>query len=202
MRAQVSKIGPDAAVGGVHREVPGAKQQCGRNPALSQTNHRHFLTARAPAIEEARPGPRRHRTLSVESATSAHSSPEDVEAGHHRGLGPSQLLEMMVQRSHAKDPVGIGVLPPAGALEPLVGAGLEQHRERLRGKHATDQQQEKLRLEQDRHRAQRAADRQAAGVAHEHLGGMRVEPEKTDRGPHECRAEDRQLAGARADRRR
>ena len=41
----------------------------------------------------------------------------------------------------------------------------------------------------------RAADRQAASIAHEDFGRMRVEPKKADRCTHQRRAEHRQFAG-------
>src|SRR5438046_2464276 len=62
--------------------------------------------------------------------------------------------------------------------------------------HAARDEQQKLRLEHDRDGAQRAADGEGAGIAHEHLGRMRVEPQKPQGRAGEGAAEDRQLLGA------
>src|SRR5205807_6441227 len=51
------------------------------------------------------------------------------------------------------------------------------------------------RLEHDGDGAHDAADGERAGVPHEHLRGMGVEPEKAERGAHQRAAEDRQLPG-------
>jgi hypothetical protein len=76
---------------------------------------------------------------------------------------------------------------------PLVRARLGEHRERLGDEHASDQEQQKLGLEQDRDGAQGAPDRETAGVAHEYLGRMGVEPEKADGAAHQRGTEHRQL---------
>src|SRR3954465_14646707 len=89
--------------------------------------------------------------------------PEDIEPRYHGGLGPAQFLEVVVQWRHAEHPVSVGVLPSAGALVPLVRAGLDQHGDGFRGEDSADQQQQELRLEQNGHRAERAADGEAAG---------------------------------------
>src|SRR5207247_1247996 len=56
---------------------------------------------------------------------------QEVEPGHDLGLGPSQLLEMVVQRRHAEDAVIVRVLLAAGPLPVLVDRGLNQHRRGL-----------------------------------------------------------------------
>ena len=45
-------------------------------------------------------------------------------------------------------------------------------------------------LQHDRHRADRAAERHRAGVAHEHLGREGVEPEEADRAADHRRADE------------
>ena len=55
-------------------------------------------------------------------------------------------------------------------------------------------QQQEFPLEQDRHRAKRAAQRKRPGVAHEDLRRMRVVPEEADTRAHDRHAEHRQLA--------
>ncbi len=52
-------------------------------------------------------------------------------------------------------------------------------------------------MRRHRDRAERAAQRQAAGVTHEHCSGRRVEPQKRQPRADDRGAEDRQLAGAR-----
>ena len=63
--------------------------------------------------------------------------------------------------------------------------------------HAADDRQQQLLLDQDRDRAERAAERQRSDVAHEDLGGVRVVPEESEARADERAAEDRQLAGRR-----
>src|SRR5690606_7504287 len=124
-------------------------------------------------------------------------NPEDVEAGDHRGLGPTQLLEMMVQWCHAEYAMAVGVFLPLRSAMPLVDRRLQDHRYGLRGKDTADDEQKELGLEEDRHRAEGAPDRNAAGVSHEDLGGMGVEPEEAEARPHERGAEYRELTGPR-----
>ena len=117
--------GPGPGVRCVHRQalVRGAASS---RPSRSCRAPPRRLPARvAPAREQLD----RHaqRTFSVERATSAQSSAQDVEARHHRRLGPAELLEVVVQRRHPEDPVRVGVLLAARALEPLVHRGLEDH---------------------------------------------------------------------------
>jgi hypothetical protein len=61
---------------------------------------------------------------------------------------------------------------------------------------AADERQQQLGLGEHGQRADGAAQRQRAGVAHEDLGRMTVEPEEADGGADERGAEHRQLAGA------
>ena len=104
---------------------------------------------------------------------------------------------MVVERRHAENFVRVRVLLPVAALAPAIHAGLHDHRDRFRGKDAARDEQQKLRLEQNRDGTQCAADRERTGVAHEDLSGMRIEPQKSERRAHEGAAKDRQLAGAR-----
>ena len=70
---------------------------------------------------------------------------------------------------------------------------LQDHRERLDHEDAADEEQQQLDLQHDRHRGDRAAQRHRAGVAHEHLGRERVEPEEADRGADQRRADERDV---------
>jgi hypothetical protein len=123
--------------------------------------------------------------------------PEDVEPGHHRRFGPAQLLEMVVERRHPENPVRVGVLAAPGPLVPLIGPGLDENRESLGDEHAPDDQEEKFGFDQNGDRTEGSTDGQAPGVPHEHLGRMRVEPEKPDGAAHQGTAEDGQFPGAR-----
>src|SRR2546429_3003531 len=67
--------------------------------------------------------------------------------------------------------------PPRSTLFPYTTL----FRSRFRREHAARDEQQKLRLEHDRDGAQRAADGEGAGIAHEHLGRMRVEDRKSTR---------------------
>src|SRR5216683_6966700 len=93
---------------------------------------------------------------------------DDPEAEDDGGLGPALLLEMMVQRRHAED-------APAG---PFVGQDLDDDRYRLEDEQTADDGQHDLVLGDDGDRAQGAADGERPGVAHEHHGGRRVEPQE------------------------
>ena len=82
----------------------------------------------------------------------------------------------------------------AGQLE---GGDLDDHRERLEHEDAADDDEQQLLLDQDRDRAERAAERERPDVAHEDLGGVRVVPEEAEARADQRAAEDRQLAGRR-----
>src|SRR3569623_1963360 len=84
----------------------------------------------------------------------------DPEADHDGRLGPAQLLEMVVDRGHQEHPL----------LGQLVVADLDHHRERLDHEEAADDAQHDLVLGADRAGAERAAQSQRTGVAHEDLG--------------------------------
>ncbi len=82
-------------------------------------------------------------------------------------------------------------LPPQ-----LEGRHLHDHRQRLDDEHAADEHQHELLLGDQRHHAERRAERQRADVAHEHLRRIGVEPEEAEARGGQRAAEDRQLAGA------
>src|SRR5450631_135109 len=93
---------------------------------------------------------------------------DDPEAKDDGGLGPTLLLEMMMQRRHAED-------APAG---PFIGHDLDDDRYGLEDKQTADDGQHDLVLGDDGDRTQRPADSERTGVAHEHHGGRRVEPQE------------------------
>ena len=87
------------------------------------------------------------------------------------------MLEMVVDRRHPEHAL-------AGAL---VDEHLDDDRQRLEHEQAADDRQHELMVGRDRDRAERAAQREAAGVAHEDRRRRRVEPQEG-----EARADDRQ----------
>src|SRR6185437_9157494 len=82
---------------------------------------------------------------------------DDPEADDDGRLLPALLLEMMVQRRHAED-------APAGQLE---ARHLDDDRHRLEDEEPADDGEHDLVLGDDADRADGAADREGAGVAHE-----------------------------------
>src|SRR5881296_448207 len=122
--------------------------------------------------------------------------PQDVEPHHDLRLRPTQFLEVVVQRRHAKHPVGVGVLLAVPPLAPAVHPHLQQHRHRFGDEHAARDEQQKLRLEHDGHAAERPPDGERPGVPHEHLRRVRVKPQEPQRRARQRAAEDRQLLGA------
>src|SRR5216684_5406020 len=93
---------------------------------------------------------------------------DDPEAEDDRRLGPALLLEMVMQRRHAED----------AAAGPAIGQDLDDHRHGLEDEQTADDGQHDLVLGDDGDRAQGAADGERPGVAHEHHGGRRVEPQE------------------------
>ena len=94
---------------------------------------------------------------------------------------------MVVDRGHAEHPL-------AGALEP---EHLDDDAGGLHHEQPADDQQHDLVVRGDRDRAERAAEREAAGIAHEHRRRRRVEPQEGEPRAHDPGAQDRQLARAR-----
>ncbi len=103
----------------------------------------------------------------------------------------------MVQRCHPKDAVLIGVLSSAPALVPPEHPGLEDHRQRLCSEHTTNDEQKKLRPQEDRRGPECPADGQTPGVAHENLCWVSIEPEEANGRAAEAGEEDGELAGTR-----
>jgi hypothetical protein len=93
----------------------------------------------------------------------------------------------MMDRRHAEDPL----------LAQPKARDLQDDRGGLHDEDAADDHEQELRLEQDRERAEGATHRQRARVAHEDLGGVRVEPQEAERGADQAHAVDRELTGAR-----
>src|SRR5207249_6080662 len=112
---------------------------------------------------------------------------DDPEADDDLRLGPSEELEVMVDRRHPEDPL-------AAELE---GHHLPDHRQRLDHEDATHHEEHELLARDERDDAERRPEGERADVAHEHLRGIRVEPEEPEARGGEGTAEDRQLARAR-----
>src|SRR5262245_33171379 len=109
---------------------------------------------------------------------------------------PTQLLEVVMQRRSSKDAVAAGILsaiPPRAVLEHVP---LQEDGQRFGDEHEADEREDELCLQQNGHGAERAAQRERAGVAHEDLRGVRIVPEKSNQSAHHRQAEDRELSGA------
>ena len=76
----------------------------------------------------------------------------------------------------------------------LNDADLDHDRRRLEHEDAADDDEDELLLDEERDRAERAAERERADVSHEDVGGIRVVPEEAEAGADQRAAEDRQLA--------
>ena len=111
---------------------------------------------------------------------------DDPEADHDLRLGPAHLLEVMVDRRHPEHAL-------AGELE---RDHLHDHRHRFEHEQPADDRQHDLVLGGDRDRAEHAAERERAGVAHEDRRRRRVEPEEAEAGADHRAAQHRELAGA------
>src|SRR5687767_4755198 len=91
----------------------------------------------------------------------------DEKAGDDLRLAPSNQLEVVVDGRHLEDAIA----------RELERGDLDDHRERLDDEHAAHNRQQQFLLDEDGDRAQGAAERQRADVAHEDVGGVRVVPE-------------------------
>src|SRR5271168_1111714 len=151
------------------------------SPEAPRPNTESFLPAKVvsgimtplPQLQGRQPGKREHDR-------------NDPEADHDLRLGPAELLEMMVDRRHAEHPL-------AGELE---RHHLDDHRDGFEHEQAADDGEHDLVLGGDRDRADHAAERQRAGIAHEDRSRRRVEPEKAEAGADQGAAQHRELAGA------
>ncbi len=128
----------------------------------------------------------RHRSFSVDRPASAST----MEMIQNRiticGSVQPELLEVMMDRRHPEHAL-------AGQLE---RHHLHDHRHGFEHEQAADHRQHDLVLGRDRDRAQHAAERQRAGIAHEDRGRRRVEPQEAQAGADHRAAEHREFAGA------
>src|SRR5436309_2856773 len=86
-------------------------------------------------------------------------------------LGPALELEVVVERRAREH----------AALRELEGRDLHHDRERLGDEDDRDEREEELVLRDHGDEPERASERQGAGIAHEELRGVRVEPDERDR---------------------
>ena len=93
---------------------------------------------------------------------------------------------MMMDRCHQKHPLA----------RPFINRDLDNHRNRLHHEQAADNRKHDFVVDRYRNHPQRAAQRQAAGIAHEHGGGRRIKPQKRQTRAHHSGAINRQLARA------
>ena len=131
-------------------------ERCGRraptsSPRASSRSAAAAARAREPVDERLHSVRERRTDLRVvlveeREAGGAEDAGDDPEAHHDLRLRPGLHLEVVVQRGHQED----APAPPAERDH------LEHHRERLDHEDPTDEQQQELDLEEDRHRADRA----------------------------------------------
>src|SRR5882724_12149928 len=111
---------------------------------------------------------------------------DDPEPDHDLRFGPAELLEMMMDRRHLENAL-------SGQLE---GGDLHDHRHRLQHEQSADHRKHDLVLDRDRDRAEHAAKRERAGIAHEDRGRRRIEPQKSKPSAEQRPAQHGELAGA------
>src|SRR6476660_3210873 len=133
-----------------------------------------YATRRSPQLQRGESSEREHDR-------------NDPEADHDLGFGPAELLEMVVDRRHAKHAL-------AGQLERKHS---HYHRHGLQHEQSAHHREHDLMLGGDRNRADHTAERERSGVAHEDRGGRRVEPQESQSGTDHGSAQHRQFAGAR-----
>src|ERR1700691_2683967 len=111
---------------------------------------------------------------------------DDPETDDNLRLGPTQLLEMMVDGRHLENAF-------AGEFE---RHHLHDHRNRFEHEQPPDNGEHDLVLGRDRNGTDQAAERERAGVAHENRRRRRVEPQKTQPGAQYRPAQNSKFAGA------
>src|SRR4030088_2952371 len=95
---------------------------------------------------------------------------DDPEPDHDLRFGPAQLLEMVMDRRHPEDAL-------AGELE---RGHLYDYRDRFQHEQPADHGQHDLVFGRGRDRAEHAAERERAGVAHEDRRRRRIEPQESE----------------------
>ena len=105
---------------------------------------------------------------------------DDPEAHDHLRLAPALLLEVVVQRRHEEDAL----------LRLLVVEHLDHDGQGLGHEQASDDERHELGLREHGQAAQRHAQRERSGVAHEDVGRERVEPQEADARARERGGED------------
>src|SRR4051812_37969749 len=143
-------------------------------------------TTRRPATEKspATPSPQLERRHAEQRETNS----EDDQPSDHLRFLPPNLLEVVMQWRHLEQPLASGRLEVRD---------LEHDRGTLHDPDSPHDRQEQFLFDQDRDGTECAAEPERTDVAHEHFGGIRVEPQKSEARTDEGAAEDRQLAGRR-----
>src|SRR6185312_3905194 len=111
----------------------------------------------------------------------------DPETNHDLRLGPALLLEMVMDRRHLEDALS----------RELERSHLHDHRNRFQHEQTPDHREDDLVLGRDRDGAEKAAERERAGIAHEDRGGRGVEPQKSEARAEHGAADDREFARSR-----
>ena len=110
-----------------------------------------------------------HRSLSVANRRRRKNDGDDPEANDHRRFLPADQFEMMMQRRHGENPFA----------RQLEAGDLNNDRERFHDENAADEDQQQFLFTTDGNHGDETADGQRTGVAHEHLGRVRIEPQKS-----------------------
>src|ERR1051326_4784059 len=114
---------------------------------------------------------------------------DDIKSRDDLRLGPSAHLEMMVERRHLEDAPSFTVLP-ARVLEVIT---LDDHRDCFHQEHSAERRQQKLFLDQDAERTDRASKGKRPRIAHKDLRREGVKPQESQRSTHESRTVDAQF---------
>src|SRR5687768_7848205 len=102
----------------------------------------------------------------------------------------SLFLVMMMQRRHEKYPLPF----PEFFSRVLEITNLQHHRQVLDKKYPAENRNEQLFTHRDREHRDDAAQRQAARITHENLGGVSVIPEEADTGSYKSSNEHHHLS--------
>ena len=88
---------------------------------------------------------------------------------------------MVMQRRHREDALA----------RQLETQDLENYRDRFDDENAANYDEKQFLFTTNRNDSKHSADRERAGIAHEHPRGMTIEPEKAETGADERRADNR-----------
>src|SRR5258707_1620034 len=145
-----------------------------RTPTGMPLKEETSIIAASPQLQRRQPGERQDRG-------------DDPETDDDGLLLPALLLEMVVQRRHAEN----------AATSQLEASHLHDHRDGFEHEETADEGEDQLVLGDDADGAERAADRERTGIAHEDHRRRRVEPQEAEPGTDHGHAEDGERSGHR-----